>query len=310
MTEATPQTTLPKPVASEVASPPENVVKTEVSIRTLNPEISKEFAMGRAADHASLEAINPNEYSHDAMKDKELNNWLKGDDRNMTRFVIVDPEKFGEYVDLVAFHQAIEDARKAGDQKQVDALKTMEKEGILGFTYLYNHEDADPDFKRRAGVLREKMSLPEDREIREMNFWFVPGTKDAPVEQGARLTLTEFASTLTQEETTTVMFADSEDVTDTARELIEKKELTIETKEKRLSDRAILESLAANKDQHEKVVNRFQDTKVLKKLGFEDGGEMIYAKKDKLPSWMYFRTIFPNTHLTPPASPPPPTPVA
>jgi len=276
----------------------------DVSLRRLNPEIPGELALARAVDLASPEAYNPEDGTHDSMDDIELKEWHREDELHMLRYVTVDPQKFKELVDAEQFHQALNEAENAGDRKRVNALLKMEEEGIIGFTYIYNDSKKDLDFKQREEGLRGKMNIPAKDDVCEMNFWYVPGTKDAPVEQGTQLTLNEFTSKRTQK-TTTVMFVDSSDIGNTARELIGVDGFTIKTRNKKVSDRDVLKSLAANKDQDEKVKNRLQDTRILSKMGFEYKGEMMYSSEEKLPSWMYVQTFTPA--ILPPTPSPAPT---
>lgn len=274
MTEGIPPATQMKPI--EVTSSPEALVKSECSIRTLNPENPQDFALGRAADYASLEAFNPEAYTHDAMTDEQLTNWLRGDSQNMTRFIMVNPEKYGDYVDLEIFHETIREAKKVNDLKLAESLEAMEREGIVGFTYMYNHTDTDSDFKRRADVLRKKMDVPKDRDVWELNFCSVPGTKDAPIEQGTRLTLTEFAATLAQE-TTTVMFVDAGSMKEAFKE---KNDTPL-----RLQDIASDPSLVT------KALHASQDGRILDQLGYQYIDRIRYEKDAPYLDFALVRTV-------------------
>lgn len=228
--------------------------------RALSPENKLQCAWARAADRASLEALNPEDLTHNAMSEKQLAKWMQGDDHHMTRFLIVEPKKFGEFVDLKEFDKAVAEAQAQGQEDHMKALLEMKTLGVVGFTYLYNDAHRDEDFVRRADEVRTKEGLQGNHSVWEMNIWNVPGARDKHVQRATADTLQEFSRTRARE-TTTVMFADSGDLREAYEQAVSKhttlKELS------RASNRSIAEGA-------------FQDTRVLHDLGFHLVDRMRY----------------------------------
>ena len=248
--------------------------------RALSPENKLQCAWARAADRASLEALNPIDMTHDSMSEKDLSEWMQGDERHMTRFLIVEPKKFGEYVDLKVFDKAVAEAKTQGHEDHIKALLEMKTLGVVGFTYLYNDAHRDEDFRRRADEVRIKEGLQGNHSVWEMNIWNVPGARDKQVQRATADTLEEFARTVVKE-STMVMFVDAGDLRDAYEQAVGKKttlrELSVEQKQ----------------SSAERV---FQDTRVLEGLGFKYLGERMKYDDEK-------RTLdFPYTKLIKPAS--------
>ena len=231
---------------------PDFLQSNEASIvRALSPENPQDRQLARTADLVSLEALNPEDMTHDAMTEEQLTKWMQGDDRHMTRFLIVDPKDFNTYVNPHAFSQAIQEARENGQSDHADALLNMKQLGLVGFTYLYNDVHRDANFKRRAQVVREKEGVPENHSVWELNTWYVPGTGDTHVQKATADTLREFSETLVREKTM-VMFVDAGDL----REAYEEAEGPITLRE------------LSRRGQRTTAEYALQDTRVLKRLGF------------------------------------------
>lgn len=230
---------------------------SELLLHSLNPEIPNERALGHASDIISLEAFNPDDMSHDAMKPKALEGFLKGDDRHITRFLQVHPTEFYSHVDRKVFDEAQMDARKAGNWEMVKAYDEMRKGGVLGFVYLSNDEYKGGDDKYRAIKAREVVGLAKDMPVWELNTGFVPGAKDKGVKFAVQQTLNEFIHGL-QGDAAGVYFADAHDIKDSLKTLTEASLRTI------ASDPNLLKQAD------------YQDTRVLSKLGFTMVGQMQY----------------------------------
>src|SRR3989344_3500541 len=252
------------PAYPKEAPQPDFLQSTEAStVRVLSPEIARDRVFARAADLVSLEAENPEEMSHNAMTEEQLTRWMQGDDRHMTRFLIVDPNDYDMYVDPQAFNRAIQEAIENGQQDQVKALQKMRTLGVVGFTYLYNDAYRDADFKRRVQVVREKEGVSEKHSVWELNTWYVPGTGDTYVKRATADTLREFSGSLARERTM-VMFVDSGDLKE-AYALAEDSEVTL----RKLSMRG-------NRTTAELAL---QDTRVLRGLGFHFVVRVRYDEK-------------------------------
>lgn len=244
--------------------------------RALSPENNLQCAWARAADRASLEALNPEDLTHDAMSEKQLAKWMLGDERHMARFLIVEPKKFGEFVDLKAFDKAIAEAQADGYEDQVKALLEMKTLGVVGFTYLYNDAHRDEDFRRRADEVRTKEGLPGNHSVWEMNIWNVPGARDKDVKRATADTLEEFSRTLARE-STMVMFVDAGDLKDAYRAKVDKPTTLREL------------SKAKNRPTAE---DAFQDTRILTGLGFKFlGNRMKYDGEKPVLDFPYTKLI-------------------
>ncbi len=246
-------------------------------VRALSPEILQDRHLARVADLVSLEALNPEDMTHDAMTEEQLTRWMQGDDRHMTRFLIVDPKDFDTHVDPHAFNQAIQEAKENGQSDHADALLNMKKNGVVGFTYLYNDAHRDDDFRRRAGVVREKEGVPENHSIWELNTWYVPGTGDTYVQRATADTLREFSKTLVREKTM-VMFVDAGDL----REAYEEAEGPITLRE------------LSRRGQRTTAESALQDTRVLRLLGFHFLTRVRYDDEKPTLDFAYARRIEPQ----------------
>lgn len=142
-------------------------------------------------------------------------------------------------------------------------MRSLEEQCVIGFSYLYNDTRTDREQQRRANVLRDRLKKPASHSIWEMNFWVAPGTKDEAVKGLASGTLREFIKTRSQE-TTTVMFADASDLVDGYRE--------------KMGEAVTLEALR-DKKHLDRAEEGFQDTRVLKTLGFKRAGLIWFDQR-------------------------------
>lgn len=239
----------------------------EIIVRVLNPEIQEELEMAKFADRASTEAYTPGAgYTHDEMQPEQLRAFMLGDQNHLTRYLIVDPDKYFQYVDRTAFEAEVSDN---------PALAELQKRGVVGFTFLYR--DDDIEFIRRANEVRRFQGLPADHPVTELNFWYVPGVKDEPVEKATQKTLQEFAKVRTGE-TTTVMFADAGDVKDAYA--------------KESGKRLLLKDIASDPKPMAEALSVFQDSRILKRMEFGLLDERIrYAPDSRFLDFVYTRTI-------------------
>ncbi len=262
-------------------------------ILALNPENKRQLSMTRAVDISSQEAYNPfKPESHDPMTTDELKDWMKGDHNHMLRFHVVKSEEYGNYVNLDTFDKTVAELRDESgknkkkiriDRKQADSLERMRRDGVVGETYIYNDTMTDPDEQRRAQIIRESQGLPSNAEVCEINPWYVPGAKDAAVEQGVRSTLREFFSTRVRQ-TTAVYFADAADAIETHREAT--------------GARLLLSQISEGSEALASVTAEYQDARVLDKIGFRYGGNRIrYSDDSKFLDIPYVMVLTKSTVL-------------
>lgn len=155
------------------------ILKNVVTIRALSPENPQDLKLARILDLASNEALNPDsqdhpEDQHAPMSETELVAWMRGSQTRMMRAI-------------------------------------FQGEKCVGFVYLYNDSGIDADFRTRASKVREMMEKPVNHSVWELNFWIYENTADDVVAEGVEFALEELM-TKKSRETTTVMFADAEDM--------------------------------------------------------------------------------------------------
>lgn len=228
----------------------------EFSIRGLNPEIGMDYDIGEQLDLVSVEAFNPftgdfdSEAAHNAMTPKELKRWMKDRPTGMMRTTEVPIKNTGYSGNDTEFH-------------------------AIGFTYLYNDEKTDPEFSRRAAVVRGKIGLSPGDPVWEMNFWFYQGTSDAIVIKSVKATLQEFKNKHPNEPIA-VMFADAGDVR--------------EVYEGHVKGAHGLKDLQ-NALKRAKAEDAFQDTRALKSAGFSFLDRISYLKSAKIKDFAYAKKL-------------------
>ena len=228
----------------------------ESSVRRLNPDFEVDYSIGEQLDVASMEAYNPftgvfdSEAAHGAMSSKELKKWMSDRPTGMLRITEVPVKNMGPYQ----------------DETEPQAV---------GFTYLYNDEKTDPEFLRRAAVIREKTGLSPSDPVWEMNFWFYEGTSDAIVKKSVKATLQEFEKKHPNQPIT-VMFADAGDVRDAYEE--------------RVKGAHGLKDLQ-NVLKRAKAEDAFQDTRTLKSAGFSFLDRVAYLTSSKVKDFAYVKKL-------------------
>ncbi|MDP1721637.1 MAG: hypothetical protein Q8L37_00350, partial [Candidatus Gottesmanbacteria bacterium] len=234
-----------------------------------NTEVAIDRAIATNIDLVSTEANSPNVHekpvaeAHTAMNPEELAAWMRDSGEHMMRALRVDRETYNTTVDTQALHQEIAALEAQGKRAEAQALRHLEEQGVIGFSYLYNDTRTDHEQERRATVLRERLKKPAHHSVWEMNFWVVPGTKDDAVKGLVGGTLREFAKTRSQE-TTTVMFADASDLAQGYQD--------------KTGESVTLASLRDGKKLG-KAEAGFQDTRVLKTLGFKRAGTIWFDQR-------------------------------
>lgn len=247
----------------------ENIHPLEQFVQPLHPEEVLNRTIAAQLDLVSSEANSPNvhekpvEQAHTVMNFEELAAWMRDSGEHMMRALRVDRETYNTTVDTQALHREIADLEQQGQKDQAQALRALEEQGVVGFSYLYNDTRTDQEQARRASILRERLRKPAGHSVWEMNFWVVPGTKDDAVKGLVSGTLREFAKTRSQE-TTTVMFADASDLAQGYQE--------------KTGESMSLESLRDGKKLR-KAEEGFQDTRVLKMLGFKRAGTIWFDQR-------------------------------
>ena len=241
----------------------------EQFVHVLHPEEVLDRTIASQLDLVSSEANSPYVHekpvkeAHTAMNPEELAAWMRDVGEHMMRALRVDRDTYNARVDTQALHQEIAALHEQGKRAEAQALRHLEEQGVIGFSYLYNDTKTDHEQERRASVLRNRLKKPSDHSVWEMNFWVVPGTKDDAVKGLVSGTLREFAKTRSQE-TTTVMFADASDLA--------------QGYEEKTGESVSLGSLRDGKKLG-KAEEGFQDTRVLKSLGFKRSGTIWFDQR-------------------------------
>lgn len=241
----------------------------EQFVQPLHPEVTPDQNIATQLDRVSSEANSPYvheklpEEAHEGMNDEERARWMRDNEDHRVRVLRVDRATYDQSVDTQALHQEIALLEQQGKKEEARMLRSLEEQGVIGFSYLYNDTRTDQEQARRANIVRERLRKPADHSIWEMNFWVVPGTKDEAVKGLASGTLREFIKTRSQE-TTTVMFADACDLVDGYRE--------------KMGEAVTLEALR-DKKHLDRAEEGFQDTRVLKALGFKRAGSIWFDQR-------------------------------
>lgn len=238
-------------------------------VQPLHPEVAIDRTIAANLDHVSSEANSPYVHekppqdAHGGMNPEELSNWMRDTGEHRLRVLRVDPTTYEQSVDTQALHQEITALELQGQKEEAQALRALEEQGVIGFSYLYNDTRSDREQARRANILRERLRKPAGHSIWEMNFWVVPGTRDDAVKGLAGGTLREFIKTRSQE-TTTVMFADASDLEEGYRD--------------KTGEMVSLQSLRDGRKLG-KAEDGFQDTRVLKTFGFKRSGSIWFDQR-------------------------------
>ncbi len=242
---------------SETPGPaaPERQPIADIFLRRLDSENPQDLVLARALDKQSFEAINPFAHEHP------------------------DPRavKHSEMSEEELKHWMTD--RSTGMLRVIE-IPTGDKKGKrpVGYVYLYDDSNGDEDFRARAQELREKRGLPTDTSVWEMNFWVEEGIEDVVVEEAVRQTLTEFAKGRGRE-TATVMFAEAGDLQKAYQKETDSP-LTLRDLQKGIM--------------REGAENAFQDTRVLKKIGFTYAGRIPYEPGASPKDFAYMMNVRPG----------------
>jgi len=148
--------------------------ESQIRIRILSPENPRDLEIARFYDEKTLDALNPEDESHDLMTEEALKRWL------------VDTDK--------------------------QCLRSIEGEDgtPLGFAYYYRNRSRS--FLARIAEIRRRTKIPKNQSIWEMNFCMVVDAVDEVVQQGVGRTLKDFSKKF-KRETAVVMFAEADERT-------------------------------------------------------------------------------------------------